>query len=156
MTDKERFKRDLLELGVKPGDMVLVHSSMKALGTECAPEEIIDAMEEVLGEEGTLLMPALTYENVTAEQPVFDSAATEPCIGLLPRTFLHRPGVERSVHPTHSVCAKGKMAHRLTVSHSMDDTAVGPPLSLHAASALWGKAALHRGYHAIMYIYARN
>ena len=60
MTDKERFKRDLLELGVKPGDMVLVHSSMKALGTECAPEEIIDAMEEVLGEEGTLLMPALT------------------------------------------------------------------------------------------------
>ena len=49
MTDKERFKRDLLELGVKPGDMVLVHSSMKALGTECAPEEIIDAMEEVLG-----------------------------------------------------------------------------------------------------------
>lgn len=126
MTDKERFKRDLLELGVKPGDMVLVHSSMKALGTECAPEEIIDAMEEVLGEEGTLLMPALTYENVTAEQPVFDSAATEPCIGLLPRTFLHRPGVERSVHPTHSVCAKGKMAHRLTVGHSMDDTAVGP------------------------------
>ncbi len=108
MTDKERFKRDLLELGVKPGDMVLVHSSMKALGTECAPEEIIDAMEEVLGEEGTLLMPALTYENVTAEQPVFDSAATEPCIGLLPRTFLHRPGVERSVHPTHS-CAPSSL-----------------------------------------------
>ncbi len=126
MTDKERFKSDLLELGVNPGDVVLVHSSMKALETERTPEEIIDILEEVLGEEGTLLMPALTYENVTAEQPVFDSAATEPCIGLLPRVFLHRPGVERSVHPTHSVCAKGKMAHRLTVGHSMDDVAVGP------------------------------
>ncbi len=126
MTDKERFKSDLLELGVNPGDVVQVHSSMKALETECTPEEIIDILEEVLGEEGTLLMPALTYENVTAEQPVFDSAATEPCIGLLPRVFLHRPGVERSVHPTHSVCAKGKMAHRLTVGHSMDDVAVGP------------------------------
>ncbi len=126
MTDKERFKSDLLELGVNPGDVVLVHSSMKALETVCTPEEIIDILEEVLGEEGTLLIPALTYENVTAEQPVFDSAATEPCIGLLPRVFLHRPGVERSVHPTHSVCAKGKMAHRLTVGHSMDDVGVGP------------------------------
>lgn len=126
MTDKERFKCGLRELGIESGDIVLVHSSMKALGTDCAPGEIIDAMEEVLGEEGTLLMPALTYENVNAEHPVFDSASTEPCIGLLPRVFLHRPGVERSVHPTHSVCAKGKMAHRLTVGHSMDDTAVGP------------------------------
>lgn len=68
---------------------------MKALGMDCTPGEIIDAMEEVVGEEGTLLMPALTYENVNAEQPIFDSAATEPCIRLLPRVFLHRPGVER-------------------------------------------------------------
>lgn len=126
MTEMERLKKDLSELGVNPGDVVLVHSSMKALGTKCTPGEVIDALEAALGEEGTLLMPALTYENVTAEHPVFDSAATEPCIGLLPRVFLHRPGVERSVHPTHSVCAKGKLAHRLTVGHFMDDTAVGP------------------------------
>ncbi len=71
-------------------------------------------------------MPALTYENVTPEQPIFDSTATEPCIGLLPRVFFHRQGVERSINPSHSVCAKGKLAHALTVGHQMDDTAVGP------------------------------
>lgn len=135
MTDKrdsdreiqtERFRRDLSELGIDSGDTVLVHSSMKALKTDCTPEEIIRDMEEVLGEEGTLLMPALTYDNVTPEQPVFDSSSTEPCIGLLPRVFMRQPGVERSVHPTHSVCAKGRLAHTLTVGHYMDDTAVGP------------------------------
>lgn len=122
----EKLKQDLLELGVNTGDVLLVHSSMKALGTRLSPEEVLDALEDVLGKEGTLLLPALTYENVTAEQSVFDSVTTEPCIGLLPRTFFHREGVERSVNPTHSVCAKGKLAHTLTVGHQMDNSAVGP------------------------------
>jgi len=90
----EKLKQDLLELGVNAGDVLLVHSSMKALGTKLSPEEVLDTLEDVLSEEGTLLLPALTYENVTEEQPVFDSTATEPCIGLLPRTFFHREGVK--------------------------------------------------------------
>lgn len=126
MTERERFRQDLLNLGVKSGDTLLVHSSMKALGTQCTPEEIIDELLSVLGEEGTLLMPALTYESVTSQHPIFDSETTEPCVGLLPRTLMHTPGVERSVHPTHSVCARGKLAHTLTVGHAMDDSAVGP------------------------------
>ena len=69
---------------------------------------------------------ALTYENVNPQNPVFDSNASEPCIGLMPRVFWKRPGVERSENPTHSVCAWGRLAHRLTVGHAMDDTAVGP------------------------------
>lgn len=126
MTEQQQLEHDLLELGVEPGDVLLVHSSMKALGTKLTPEEVISALENTLGKEGTLLFPALTYENVTAENPVFDSETTEPCIGLLPRVFFRMPGVERSVHPTHSVCAKGKLAHTLTVGHAMDPVAVGP------------------------------
>lgn len=75
---------------------------------------------------GTLLMPALTYENVSGDHRVFDSKTTPPCIGLLPTVFWKLPGVERSLHPTHSVCARGALAHRLTVGHAMDDTMVGP------------------------------
>lgn len=66
MTERERLAQDLGALGVKPGDAVLVHSSMKALGTSLAPEEVIDTLQEAVGENGTLLMPALTYENVRA------------------------------------------------------------------------------------------
>ena len=126
MTESEQLKQELLALGVQPGDVLLVHSSMKALGTDRTPEEIINDLQTVLGEEGTLLLPALTYENVTPLHPVFESEKTEPCIGLLPRVFWRMPGVERSVNPTHSVCAWGKLAHTLTVGHAMDDSPVGP------------------------------
>ena len=126
MTESQRFQKQLIDLGLKPGDTVLVHASMKALKTARTPEEIIEDIQAVLGEAGTLLFPALTYENVNREHPVFDSEATEPCVGLLPRTFWRMPGTLRSVHPTHSVCARGRLAHTLTVAHAMDDAAVGP------------------------------
>ena len=125
MTEREQLIRDLQMLGVKEGDAVLVHSSMKALGTRFTPEEVIAALQESVGESDTLLMPALTYENVTPENPVFDSELTQPCIGLLPETFWRMPDVVRSVNPTHSVCAWGNLAHTLTVGHRMDNTAVG-------------------------------
>ena len=72
--------RDILTLGLTSGDTVLVHSSMKAMGTLLTPEEVLDTLEE----EGTLLIPALAYENFNAAHPVFDSDKTGPCIGLLP------------------------------------------------------------------------
>ncbi|MCI8385673.1 MAG: AAC(3) family N-acetyltransferase [Acutalibacter sp.] len=126
MTEMEQLQQDLTALGVQQGDALLVHSSMKALNTTLTPEQVIGCLQAALGPEGTLLMPALTYENVTSEHPVFSSADTPPCVGLLPGTFWKLPGVERSLHPTHSVCARGRLAHRLTVGHAMDDTAVGP------------------------------
>lgn len=126
MTESQRFQQQLIDLGLKSGDTVLVHASMKAMNTARTPEEIIGDIQQVLGGEGTLLFPALTYDNVNREHPVFDSGTTEPCVGLLARTFSKLPGTERSIHPTHSVCARGRLAHTLTVGHAMDDTAVGP------------------------------
>ena len=99
----------------------MVHSSMKAMGTKRTPEEIIGDIEAVIGKEGTLLMPALTYENGT----VFNSEKSEPCVGLMAKTFWRMPNVLRSINPTHSVCARGRLAHILTEGHVMDDTAVG-------------------------------
>lgn len=139
MTERERLSEDLRALGVKPGDAVLVHSSMKALGTKLTPEEVIEALQEAVGENGTLLMPALTYENVSGDHRVFDSKTTPPCIGLLPTVFWKLPGVERSLHPTHSVCARGALAHRLTVGHAMDDTMVGPHSPFMQLAVVGGK-----------------
>ena len=120
------YAADLAALGVQPGDALLIHASMKALGTRDAPEAFLDAVQDYLGERGTLLFPALTYESVTPEQPLFQIAATEPCIGLLPRVFRRLPGVRRSMHPTHSCCARGYLAEALTEKHRLDDTPVGP------------------------------
>ncbi|WP_322170458.1 AAC(3) family N-acetyltransferase [Acutalibacter caecimuris] len=131
--------QDLRALGIQPGDAVLVHSSMKALGTSLAPEEVITCLQEAVGDAGTLLIPALTYENVNAQHPDFHSETTPPCIGLLPTTFWRMPGVERSLNPTHSVCARGRLAHRLTVGHEMDSTAVGPHSPFMQLAVVGGK-----------------
>ena len=103
-------------LGIERGDTVLVHASMRALGTARRPEAVLEDLEAAVGPSGTLLLPALTYDVVTPERPVFDSEKTEPCVGLLPTTFWRMPDVVRSENPTHSVCAWGRLAHRLTVA----------------------------------------
>ena len=119
------FQRQLQTLGLNKGDVILMHSSMKSLKTDKTPEEFIADVISVIGTEGTLLVPAFTWENVNAGQPHFNAKETEPCDGLMPRRFLRMPGVIRSLHPTHSVSAFGKNANELTGTHHLDETGVG-------------------------------
>jgi len=121
-----KIREQLYNLGIAPGDVVLMHSSMKALGTDLTPEGFLFELKQALTDEGTLLLPALTYENVTLEKPFFSIIASEPCVGILPKTFMKMDKVKRSMHPTHSVCAWGAKADLLTCEHIKDNTPVGP------------------------------
>ena len=120
------IRKQLQDLGIEPGDVVLMHSSMKALGTDLTPEDFLLELKQTLTDEGTLLLPALTYESVTLEKPYFSITESEPCVGILPRTFMRMETVIRSMHPTHSVCAWGAKANELTREHIRDNTPVGP------------------------------
>lgn len=121
-----RFQQDLMGLGLKKGDTVLIHCSYKALGGGLSPEDFFAGLQSVLGEEGTLVMPALSYETVDENQPVFDREKTPSCVGFLPEYFRTKvPGVVRSIHATHSCCAWGKNADFLTADHERDETPVG-------------------------------
>ncbi len=139
VAERYDFAADFARLGIRPGDALLMHSSMKALGTEETPEAFLNALMDYLGEEGTLMLPALTYASVTAEQPLFQIRATEPCVGLLPRVFMHMPGVVRSMHPTHSCCARGRLARELTEGHGLDRTPVGPNSPFRLLADLGGR-----------------
>ena len=75
MNDAKKLLADMKALGIKEGETILVHASMKALGTKETPETVLDTLKAALGDDGTLLLPALTYENVTPEHPVFDAAS---------------------------------------------------------------------------------
>jgi len=120
------IRDQLSSLGVAPGDAVLMHSSMSALKTALTPEGFLHELMEALTDTGTLLLPALTYDSVTLEHPFFSVVESEPCVGILPKTFMRVKGVERSMHPTHSVCAWGANAEALTGVHIKDNTPVGP------------------------------
>lgn len=120
------IKTDLVNLGLKEGDNVLVHASLRSLGNLSeAAKTVTNAFLEVLGGDGTLLMPALSYSSVTKESPSFDWEHTPSCVGGLSEYFRIHAGTIRSIHPTHSVCALGKQAGYFTESHFNDRTPVG-------------------------------
>ena len=123
---KYDFHNQFAALGICPGDVVLMHSSMKALQTDLTPEAFLQELIDYLGPEGTLLLPALSYHILGEAAPYrFSTDETPACIGLLPETFRKMPGVVRSQHPTHSVCAIGAKAEQLTRDHCKDRTPVG-------------------------------
>lgn len=120
---------DLQQLGVRPGGILLVHSSLRSLGLPATlsnrAEIVVLALQRALGEEGTLLMPALSYLSVSPNQPVFDVLQTPACVGALPETFRTRAGTLRSLHPTHSVSGIGSRAAELLTGHEQDATPCG-------------------------------
>ncbi|MBR3941940.1 MAG: AAC(3) family N-acetyltransferase [Clostridia bacterium] len=124
---KEKIQQDLLALGIQPGDVVLMHSSYKSLGQiEGGAKTFFEAFLELLGDEGTLVLPTLSFKWVTKEAPLFDKNETPSCVGYLSEFFrTNVPGVMRSMHATHSCAAVGKYAEFLTKDHEKDATPVG-------------------------------
>lgn len=128
----EKLIYDLQKLGVQKNDNLLVHASFKSLGIVAGgPEIVISSLLESIGENGTLLMPALSYETVTKNQPFFNVIETPSCVGALTEYFRQRLGTLRSLHPTHSISAYGKKVEFFIKNHEQDNTPVGPnsPLS---------------------------
>ena len=59
---------DFIQLGLRPGAIVMVHSSLGQIGwTEGGPVTAIEALLEVLGPDGTLVMPYSDGQAVATE-----------------------------------------------------------------------------------------
>ena len=113
MISKTKLFAQLEQAGIRAGDTVLVHSSMKAFGYyESGVEGLIDDLTEYLSD-GLLLIPTHTWATVNKKNPVFDICSSPACTGLLPRTAVKLAAEGkglRSFHPTHSIVAFGKKA----------------------------------------------
>lgn len=124
---KKYTARDIVnimqEMGMRRGSVVCIHSSMKEfynyVGT---PVELIDTIIEVIGAEGTLIMPAFPLKSlISVPDYVFDSKKDMTGAGLLAETFRKYPNVQRSINVQHSVCAWGKLANYLLKNHQYCD-----------------------------------
>lgn len=114
-------------VGVRPGGTLLVHSSLSSLGwVEGGAATVVDALSAALGPEGTLVVPTLTWDTVTARQPVFHEILTPSVVGRITEEVRGRPGARRSLHPTHSVAAIGPGAASLVEGHHRWDTPCAP------------------------------
>ncbi len=117
---RERAREDLRALGLKPGDTVYARISMRSIGYASeGPEEIIGAIRDLIGENGTLLMPAWPSADPSyADAPMrFEVSATPSQCGLLSETMRGFAGALRSPHPVSSVVAIGARAAELLAHH---------------------------------------
>ncbi len=111
------IEKAIKKLGIKSGDIVLVHSSLKSFGTvEGGAEAVIEALENVITKDGTLVMPALSQKNFP--HALEDWSLDRPSdVGLITETFRKMEGTLRSDQETHSACAKGKYAKDIVGNH---------------------------------------
>lgn len=123
---KKTLMEDLTHIGIDPRGTLLCHLSMRAIGpVEGGADAVLDALTEYM-KDGLLVIPAHTWNNVNDEHPVFDRLSTPVCVGLLPELFRKRPGVVRSNHPTHSLCAIGADAERFCAGQEQFHTPCAP------------------------------
>ena len=102
---------ELLDLGVAPGGVLLVHTSFRAVRPVAGgPAGLIVALRTALGPEGTLVMPSWTGDDATPFDPERTPAAAD--LGITADTFWRMPGVIRSDH-LFAFAAAGPMAARI-------------------------------------------
>ena len=132
MYSKSDLKADLTAMGLKGSETVIIHSSLKSIGeVENRADGILDALVEFF-KDGLLVFPSMSYNLVNAKQPVFSVRDTPCCVSMLPELFRRRPGVIRSLHPTHAVAAIGKDAAEFVAGHEKFDSPAHP-------ESPWGK-----------------
>lgn len=115
----DEFIQVLKGLGMHEGSCVFIQSSWNSFfnytGT---PNELIDAILEVIGENGTLAMPAFPMnQNVPLNLKRSVTGA-----GMLAEAFRRHPNVKRSINIQHSVCAIGPQSDYLINEHHLSDT----------------------------------
>lgn len=155
----------LRSLGIAPGDLLMVHGSLRKLGLarasfgEGGAELILDALEEAVGPAGTLLMTMGTdypadWVNLRPERErAALLAGTEPFrfadapvnkeVGWLAEAFRRRPGTLVSANPSGRFGASGARAADLLADQPWDDYyGPGSPLEKFCA---WGGRVLRLG-----------
>lgn len=118
------FEQALRKLGVCSGQVLFVHSGADWLNSvEGGPIQVLELLRRMLGDDGTLALPSFPFDGLAAEYVATGSFMVHRSpskMGLLTELFRRLPGVWRSLHPTHPVCAAGALAEHLTDSHHLD------------------------------------
>ena len=109
----DNLVEEFQSIGVEPGDALLVHSSYKSFGgIDGGPQIVIDALLDVLGEGGTLIMPAFNFDFCKGEP--WDINETPSHMGIITELVRKDPRSLRVFHPIYSFSIIGSQAEFLT------------------------------------------
>jgi aminoglycoside 3-N-acetyltransferase len=133
---RSRLVHDLRQLGVRPGGVLMLHASVKAIGWIVGgPDVVLQALLDVLTPDGTLMMyvgweeaiyemaewPEEKRRAYLEECPPFDPATSRAYRkwSILTEYLRTWPGAQRSQHPEASVAAVGAQAAWITADHPL-------------------------------------
>jgi aminoglycoside 3-N-acetyltransferase len=142
MHTRQSIGADLAALGLAAADTVLVHSSLRSLGWMCGgPIPVVQALLDVVGPAGTIVVPAQTVQNsdparwgavtgtvvpdawwsaIREHLPPFDPAVTPSAgMGVIAESVRTWPGAQRSAHPQTSFAALGARAEQVLAGHEL-------------------------------------
>lgn len=113
----------LSELGVSKNQNIIVHSSFKKIKSafpNATPQYVITAIQELIGSEGSLIMPSFTYcfKSRIGSYEIFDRLNMPSKVGALSEVFRTSKNVVRTSSPTHSFSMWGKITSQINYDNS--------------------------------------
>ena len=123
--DKEDIIQAFRKCGIKTGSVLMLHSDAIFLAQTCPmPKKdrfalFFDALKEVIGPKGTLVIPTFTYSATRKEAFIVED--TPSTVGELTEYFRKLPEVRRSRDPILSVAVLGEKSKQFCEA-GVDDT----------------------------------
>jgi aminoglycoside 3-N-acetyltransferase len=139
LVTRSGIARELEELGLRSGGVVMVHCRLSALGHVVGgAETVVRALLDAVGSGGTLVAYTGWQDAPPDDLDVLDEEARRACLdehpaydprialsrrdhGRVPEALRTWPGALRSGHPEAGVVAVGHLAGEITASHPHDD-----------------------------------
>lgn len=123
MITKTYLMDEFRALGLTDGDTVFIHSAYSSLGktpggVDGGPRTVIEALLEVVGPQGTLIMPTFNYDFLRGIP--WDMRTTPSQMGVLTELVRTDPRAKRMFHPIYSMAAIGRHADELAAHRSND------------------------------------
>lgn len=126
---RQKLAEHCAALGLGPGDAVLVHAGLRAVGPILGgPDALIAALRDAVGPDGTILaycdwqLETTDDPSLRAHIPAFDPLASRAIRdnGAFPELLRTTPGALRSGSPGASCAALGGRAAWFVADHALD------------------------------------
>jgi aminoglycoside N3'-acetyltransferase len=125
--DAAELTAALRAIGIAPGCVLFVQTSINDMHTFSGrATDLLNALRGLVGPSGTLMMPAYTGEIPARAGMPLDAVHQPTYTGIVNELFRRSPGVVRSLHARHSICAEGPLATALLEGHERCVFADGP------------------------------
>lgn len=124
--NKKTLMYQLKDMGIKNNDKIMLHSSMKAIGSvDGGADAVVEAFAEYLCD-GMFMTPTHTWKQMSEEYNLLNPETEPSCVGIITNRMLARKESYRSLHPTHSIAAIGKGARDYVSGDEAFDTPCNP------------------------------